>query len=60
MSELTRAELRALLQRATELRQQMHDLRRELDVLALQMAEAGIVVRDVCDRVAPVKKKTAK
>jgi hypothetical protein len=60
MSEVTRGQLRALLQRATELRQQMHDIRRELDVLASQMAKAGIVADDIGDRESLTKKKAAK
>jgi hypothetical protein len=28
----------------------MHDIRRELDVLASQLAKAGIVTEDVADR----------
>jgi hypothetical protein len=60
MSEVTRGQLRALLQRAAELRQQMHDIRRELDVLASQLAQAGIVTGDVGDREALTKRKSAK
>ena len=60
MSEVTRGQLRALLQRAAELRQQMHDIRRELDVLASQLAQAGIVTGDVGDREALTQKKSAK
>lgn len=60
MSEVTRGQLRALLQRAAELRQQMRDIRRELDVLASQLAQAGIMTGDVDDREAPTKRKSAK
>jgi hypothetical protein len=38
----------------------MHDIRRELDVLASQLAKAGIVTGDVGDREALTQKKSAK
>ena len=60
MSELTRYQVRVLLQRAAELHQQSLDIRSELDALMAQISRAGISAGDVSYHEAPAKKKIAK
>lgn len=60
MSELTRAQVRTLLERAEELRHQSQRIGRELERVKRKVAKAGIMIKDPTERKSPAKRKISK